>query len=318
MTPKAFGAKTSVTQRWGDLPERGTPASLRLIAWIAMYIGRWTARSLLYPITLYFVISARTARPVSYEYLRRVRGRPAHWWNVFRHFHCFAATILDRIYLLRGEFEHFDVTLHEKEILLEKIESGRGCILLGSHLGSFEVLRTLGVTQQNFPLKVLMDTTHNQNITRFLDSLNQRIASTVIVPDRPDTLLRVKESLDAGFLIGMLGDRVSSGDKTTQCQFLDAPASFPAGPILLAAIMHCPVILFFGLYRGGKRYEIYFEHFAEEITLRRDRRMEDVQHWMQRYAERLEYYARLAPYNWFNFYSLWDEPSFRESSKNDQ
>jgi predicted LPLAT superfamily acyltransferase len=306
MTPKAFGANTSVAPRWGDLPERGTPASLRLIAWIAMHIGRWTARALLYPITLYFVISARTARPVSYDYLRRVRGRPAHWWNVFRHFHCFAATILDRFYLLRGEFEHFDVTLHEKEILLEKIESGKGCILLGSHLGSFEVLRTLGVTQQNFPLKVLMDTTHNQNITRFLDSLNPRIASTVIVPDRPDTLLKVKESLDAGFLIGMLGDRVSSGDKTTQCQFLGAPATFPTGPVLLAAIMHCPVILFFGLYRGGKRYEIYFEHFAEEITLHRDRRTEDVQQWMQRYAERLEYYARLAPYNWFNFYSLWD------------
>ena len=63
----------------------------------------------------------------------------------------------------------------------------------------------------------------------------------------------------------MLGDRVSSGDKTTQCQFLGAPATFPAGPVLLAAIMHCPVILFFGLYRGGKRYDIYFEHFAEEI-----------------------------------------------------
>jgi predicted LPLAT superfamily acyltransferase len=218
----------------------------------------------------------------------------------------FAATILDRLYLLRGEFEHFDVTLHEKEILLQKIESGNGCILLGSHLGSFEVLRALGITQQNFPLKVLMDTSHNQNITRFLDALNKKIAETVIVPDRPDTLLRVKESLDTGFLVGMLADRVSSDDKTTQCQFLDAPVIFPAGPILLAAIMHCPVILFFGLYRGGKRYEIYFEHFAEEITLDRDRRTEDVQHWMQRYAERLEHYARLAPYNWFNFYSLWD------------
>jgi predicted LPLAT superfamily acyltransferase len=198
------------------------------------------------------------------------------------------------------------VALYDKEILLRKIESGKGCILLGSHLGSFEVLRALGVTQQNFPLKVLMDTAHNQNITRFLDSLNEKIASTVIVPDRPDTLLRVKESLDAGFLVGMLGDRVSSGDKTTQSQFLGAPATFPAGPALIAAIMHCPVILFFGLYRGGKRYEIYFEHFAEEITLHRDRRTEDVQHWMQRYAKRLEYYARLAPYNWFNFYSLWN------------
>jgi len=116
----------------------------------------------------------------------------------------------------------------------------------------------------------------------------------------------------------MLGDRVSSGDKTTQCQFLGAPAIFPAGPILLAAIMHCPVILFFGLYRGGKRYEIYFEHFAEEITLDRDRRTEDVQHWVQRYAERLEHYACLAPYNWFNFYSLWDQSLPRESAKNGQ
>ena len=271
-----------------------------------MHIGRRAARLLLYPITLYFVISARATRRVSYEYLKRVRGCPPHWWHVFRHFHCYAATILDRVYLLRGEFEHFDVTLHEKEMLHRQIESGKGCILLGSHFGSFEVLRTLGVTQQDFPLKVLMDIAHNQNITRFLDALNHKIASTVIVPDRPDTLLRVKESLDAGFLVGMLGDRVSSGDKTTQCRFFGSPATFPAGPILIAAMMHCPVILFFGLYRGGKRYEIYFEHFADDVILNRDHRAEDIQHWMQRYAERLEHYARLAPYNWFNFYPFWD------------
>jgi predicted LPLAT superfamily acyltransferase len=151
-----------------------------------------------------------------------------------------------------------------------------------------------------------MDTAHNENITRFLDALNQEIANTVIVPDRPDTLLRVKEGLDAGFLIGILGDRVTSDGKTTQCHFLGAPATFPAGPILLAAMMHCPVILFFGLYRGGKRYEIHFEHFAQEVILNRDRRAEHIQDWMQRYVERLEYYARLAPDNWFNFYSFWD------------
>src|SRR5216110_1635569 len=125
--------KVSKADRWTALPERGTPASLRLIAWIAVHIGRSAARLLLYPITLYFVIGARTARRVSYEYLKRVRGRPPHWWHVFRHFHCFAATILDRVYLLRGEFEHFGVTLHEKEILHLQIESVKGCMLLGSH-----------------------------------------------------------------------------------------------------------------------------------------------------------------------------------------
>jgi predicted LPLAT superfamily acyltransferase len=306
MIPQVLGTKASEADRWATLPERGTPTSLRVIAWIAAHIGRWGARLLLYPITLYFVITARSARRTSYEYLKRLRGESARWWHVFRHFHCFAATILDRVYLLRGDFERFGITVHGKEIVHRQIESRKGSILLGSHLGSFELLRALGVMQRSFSLKVLMDPLHNQNITRFFDALNREIAATVIAPDRPDTLIRVKESLDAGCFVGMLGDRVSGGDKTTQCQFLNASATFPAGPVLLAAMMRCPVILFFGLYRGGNRYEIYFEHFADEIDLDRVRRAENIQLWMQRYAERLEHYARLAPYNWFNFYPFWD------------
>ena len=306
MIPQVLGTKASEADRWTTLPERGTPASLRGIAWIAVHIGRSAARLLLYPVTLYFVITAHAARRVSYKYLKHVRGGSARWWHVFRHFHCFAATILDRVYLLRGEFDRFDVTVHGKQIVQRQLESAKGSILLGSHLGSFEVLRALGVMQRKFPLKVLMDTVHNQNITRFFDALNPKIAGTVIAPDQPDSLIKVKESLDAGCFVGMLGDRVSGGDKTTQCQFLGVPATFPAGPIILAAMMRCPVILFFGLYRGGKHYEIYFEHFADVIVLDRDRRAEHTHLWMQRYAERLEHYARLAPYNWFNFYPFWD------------
>src|SRR5207244_6216970 len=259
MIPQVLGTKASEADRWTTLPERGTPASLRVIAWIAVHIGRGAARLLLYPVTLYFVITAHAARRVSYQYLKRLRGGLDHCWHVFRHFHCFAATILDRVYLLRGEFERFRVSVHGKELLQRQIETGKGSILLGSHLGSFEVLRALGVMQRGFPLKVLMDAVHNQNITRFFDALNPKIAGTVIAPDRPDTLIKVKESLDDGCFIGMLGDRVFGADKTTQCQFLDGPARFPAVPVLLAAMMRCPVILFFGLFCVVIRYEIYFQ-----------------------------------------------------------
>jgi predicted LPLAT superfamily acyltransferase len=293
-------------ERWVSLPERGTPASLRLIAWIAERVGRGLARLLLVPITIYFLLTAHTARRASYEFLKRARGSSVHWWNVLRHFYCFATTILDRVYLLRSEFARFHVTIHGKELLQRQSENGRGCILLGSHLGSFEVLRALGLKQGGLSLKVLMNTAHNQNISRFFDELNPTIADTVIAPDRLDTLIRARESLDAGCFVGMLGDRVFGADKTTRCDFLGGTATLPAGPILLAAMMHCPVILFFGLYRGGNRYDIYFEHFADEIALNREHRTEEIQPWMQRYVARLEHYARLAPYNWFNFYSFWD------------
>ena len=303
MTPQAQPMHAA---RWAELPERGAPIPLRITGWIAVRIGRPIARLLLYPITLYFVLTGRTARRASQEYLTRLQGHRAKWWQVFGHFHCFAATILDRVYLLKGQFDRFDVTVHQKEVLDSQIETGNGCILLGSHLGSFEVLRTIGVTKKAFPLKVLMDISHNEKLTMFLDALNPEIASTVIVPDHPDTLLRVKESVDAGYLIGILGDRPTSDGKTAQCSFLGAPTSFPAGPIILAAMMHCPTILFFGIYRGGNRYEIFFEKFADHIVLNRERRSEEIQQWIQRYVERLEHYARLAPYNWFNFYPFWD------------
>jgi predicted LPLAT superfamily acyltransferase len=298
--------KDQHTRRWTALPERGTPTALRLIHWTARVFGRSVARLLLFPTTFYFLLSGHAVRRVSYEYLARVRGRPAHWWHVFRHLYYFATTILDRVYLLTGEFHRFDIKFHQRELLHRQVEHGQGCILLGSHLGSFEVLRALGVTRAEYPLKVLMDVVHNENLTRFLDALNPEIAGTVIVPDRPDTLLKVKECLDAGFLVGTLGDRPTSDGKTTQCQFLGAPATFPIGAIVIAAMMHCPVILFFGIYRGGNRYEIYFEKFADEIVLSRDHRAEGIQHWTQRYVARLEHYARLTPYNWFNFYPFWD------------
>jgi predicted LPLAT superfamily acyltransferase len=72
-------------------------------------------------------------------------------------------------------------------------------------------------------------------------------------------------------------------------------------------MLKAPVLLFFGLYLGGNRYALHFELFADEIAIRRDHRDEDVQLWTQRYADRLEHYARLTPYNWFNFYDFWGE-----------
>src|SRR5262245_59149972 len=226
MISEIVSPKRSEADRWVSVPERGTPASLGVVAWIAERVGRPLARLLLYPITAYFLITARTARRASYEFLKRARGRSVHWWHVLHHFYYFAATILDRVYLLRGEFDRFRITIHGKAALQGQGENGKGCILLGSHLGSFEVLRALGVTQGDFSLKVLMNTAHNQNISRFFDGLNPTIAGTVIAPDRPDTLIRARESLDAGSFLGMLGDRVVGADKTTRCHFLGAAATF--------------------------------------------------------------------------------------------
>src|SRR5436190_22826061 len=103
--------KTLHAPRWTEVPELGTPTLLPLVYWIAVRLGRSVARLLLYPIAAYFLCTAHTARRISLQYLRRL-GRPVHWWHALHHFYCFAATILDRFYLLRGEFQYFSVDVH--------------------------------------------------------------------------------------------------------------------------------------------------------------------------------------------------------------
>lgn len=294
-----------MSREWFKRRERSSDFWLRLIRWIALHLGRPVARSLLWPITLFYYVLSPSAVRDSRIFLSRALGRRAGFADVYRHLHSFASIILDRVYLLSGRDDLLDVRIHHAEDLHARVEQGQGCLLLGAHLGSFEVLRALGVHRKRFPLKVLMYPDHNQTITRLLNVLSPEVAETVIPLGRVDTLLKVKECLDQGDLIGMLGDRVAQSDKQVECSFMGEPARFPAGPMLLAVTLRVPVILFFGLYRGGKRYDIYFDLLTEVPDVQRADRDTVIQELTCRYAARLEYYARQAPYNWFNFYDYW-------------
>ena len=296
-----------MTARWIRQPERGSRSLIRLIGWIALNVGRWAARLLLYPITLYFILTARAQRRASRQFLSRALGRKARWWNVARHFHCFSGTILDRVYLVAGDRRRFDLQMHGVDVALEHVTAGRGHILLGAHLGSFEVMRMLAMTDDRVNMKVLMHADHNATLANLIYSLNPRFSESIIPIGGIDALLRVQECLNRGEMVGILGDRVVENDKTTRCRFFGHEATFPSGPVLLASMLKAPVLLFFGLYLGKNRYALHFELFADQIAIRRDHRAEDIRLWTQRYADRLEHYARLAPYNWFNFYDFWGE-----------
>ncbi len=297
----------SASANWANLSERGSTSALALIYWIGTSMGRPAGRLLLYPISVYFLLTASPQRRASIRFLRRVIGNHVGWWHVLRHIHTFAATILDRAFLLCGRFEEFDIRVHAGEIVLDKVRSKKGCILLGSHLGSFEALRVLGTSQMRFPLKVLMNVEHNPSITRFFNVLNPEVASTVIPVRGPNALLEVKDKLDQGYVIGTLGDRVVNRERSLPCRFLGGDARFPVGPILIAAMTRCPVILAFALYAGGNRYDVYFELLTDGIQPAHRPRSEVVQGWLQRYADRLAHYTCLSPYNWFNFFDFWDD-----------
>jgi predicted LPLAT superfamily acyltransferase len=296
-----------VKQQWLERPEAGTALQYKLLSAFARFCGRGAARLVLYPITLYFLLRRAPERRASRAYLERVHGRKASLRQVARHIHSFAAVILDRAFLLAERFKRFDIRVYGLDDLRSAWGQQRGVLVFGSHLGSFDALRVLAQLRPDVKVRVVIDVEQNPALSGVLNALNPELARSIINPRRDgmSTALAIKEALDEKALVTLLVDRARPGNEVLLCDFLGHPAPFPVSPWQLAAALKVPVVLCFGLYRGGNRYDLYFEPFADSLAVERARRDEHLKETVHRFAARLEHYARDAPYNWFNFYDFW-------------
>jgi predicted LPLAT superfamily acyltransferase len=289
---------------WREAPERGTAGGMALMARLTLGLGRGATRCILLPLCLYYYAAAPQVRRASRAFLARALGREPGARDVLRHFHSYASTLHDRMLLAAGRSEAFDIAVSGADKIDRMLAFGRGCLLVGSHLGSFEVLRALERTSV-YRVSVVMHEANARRMQALFSRLAPGLQQRVIASGRPDTMLRIKECLERGEIVGILGDRPLSEERTASRDFLGAPARFPLGPWLLAAVLGCPVGLFFGLYRGGARYEIELERVSDGELVPRETREAAATSQLERYVARLEHHARRAPYNWFNFYDFW-------------
>ncbi|MBM0104447.1 hypothetical protein JM946_06800 [Steroidobacter sp. S1-65] len=302
-------------QQWLDRPEAGSPFGYRLISTFALLCGRTAARLVLFPITAFFLAKRGPERRASREYLQLALGRKVRLLDVAKQFYTFAAVILDRVFLLSERFKRFDIRVHGLDELRAQWEKKQGVLVLGSHLGSFDALRVLAEFRRDVKVRVVLDVEQNPALTRILNALNPELARSIINArqDGAVTALAIKEALDEAALVTLLVDRARPGNQVTIADFLGRPAPFPTGPWQIAAALKVPVVLCFGLYRGGNRYDLYFEVFAETLRVERADREASLNAIVQRFADRLAHYTRGAPYNWFNFYDFWQLNSHSDS-----
>jgi predicted LPLAT superfamily acyltransferase len=300
-----------VTREWLDRPEGGSAWALRLFAAVARGFGRTVSRLVLLPITAYFMLRRAPERQASRDYLARVLGRAPTWLEVARHIHTFAGVTLDRVYFLTGELQRFDVRLIGIEQLHDAMDLGRGVLLIGAHVGSFDALRAASRLRPDVTVRVVLDAEHSPALSAILRQLNPGIAAGIINPRQDGTAvaLEIGAALNEGALVTMLGDRGRPGNATAAVNFLGSVARFPTAPWQIAAALHVPIVLCAGLYRGGRRYDLHFELLTDRLQIERRHREQQLQRVIQDFADRLAALVREAPYNWFNFYDFWNEPA---------
>jgi predicted LPLAT superfamily acyltransferase len=294
---------------WRKIPEAGTVFGIRVIVLLARTFGRRIAGWCLYFPALYYALFRGAARRASRDYLRRI-GQPATFANVVRHLHTFAQVSLDRLFFLMGRWDSFCFEHRNHDLLVEAAKTGRGVLLVGAHLGSFEVMRCRA-KQFGIPINVVVDFTNAERVNGVLRSLAPDIDTRLISigTDPVAAMLAIRAAIDRGEVVAILGDRkpaaTADNKRLVVAEFLGADAAFPAGPWLLAHTLRCPVYFVAGLYTRPNHYALHFEFLADEVRLDRHERAAALARYARTYASMLETYARSAPLNWFNFFDFW-------------
>ena len=137
---------------------------------------------------------------------------------------------------------------------------GRGILLFGAHFGSYEATRVLGLSRPDIRFRTVIDIDQNPMMSRLLNALNPALAATVINSREAGPMSRSRSRTPwRGRARRRCSRTGASRRQTAETPFWEAPRGFRPQPWELAAALGAPVMLCFGVYRGGNRYHLCFE-----------------------------------------------------------
>lgn len=306
-------------QHWSKRQERGTVLGIKALLAVYSLLGRPIFNLMLKLVMGYYYLTGKQARQASEQYLQHLQSYanrrqitlPNHL-SSYNHLLSFGHTMLDKLAAWKGDFSVKNLTIHGQELFQALAERKQGVLLLGSHLGNIELCRALGRRHSHIKINALVFTEHAERFNTVMKAINPNSELNLIQVSRlgPDTAILLQQKIEQGEWVVIVGDRTSTSKETRAvwADFLGQPAPFPQGPFMLASVLKAPVYLLFGLRDERSKtphFNVYFEHFSDNIDLPRKERQAALAQVVQRYADRLEHYTLQAPLQWYNFFNFW-------------
>jgi len=268
--------------------------------------------------TGYFLFFPRRVA-VSVRFYRRLfpgRGRWHPLRCAWRQYHRFVHVFLDRYRLAQGE--NIATTFEGWEHIVAATESGRGGIILMSHVGSWEVAARLllryGQKHPRMKLLLYLGAKHKEQIERRQKTSVEEIGIRVIsVPENGGSATDILEGLNflrEGGLVSLTGDRLWSRDqKAVTVRFAGGEARIPEIPYILSMLSGAPLLIFFGYRTGEGGYHLVAHPPLFVAAASRTERRTAVASAAQTYADLLAETVQSHPCEWYHFEPFLTDPA---------
>lgn len=259
-------------------------------------------------IVFFYTIFNKQGRNSSKIYFEKL-GKKDNWlksyFRTFLHFYSYGQVLLDRTFITIKSKNPFENEYPEPGLFRSLMKQKTGILLIGSHMGNYEYG---GALMQKFSKEVymMMLKVYDEKLGIFLDILHKKRAYQVIDLDDPLVASqKAVEKLQQGSVVGVMGDR-DLQRKGVQVDFLDGKIRIPLGPFYLASFANVPII-FIWCFKNKMKYQIYVKgpfHFP--VVSNAKERNKEAAELAQIFAKLLEEMVRKYPYQWFNFFNIWE------------
>lgn len=312
--------------RWAEKAERGSGAALRLLLRVIRALGPRTGRWVAHPVAAYFLLTDREARRASRAYFehlaslpegRLALGHAPGWRDGYRNLLEFCISVFDRVCVWAGQDDHLQLEhrgaghfAHLPDAEGERANrlGKRGAIIVGAHLGTFDMMRHICM-DADVPVMPVVYGDNAETINRFFAGLNPDFPLDLIHirPGERNASFEIRRAVESGAFVVIMGDRVPvAGEARQTLPFLGGRARFPEGPFALAALIGCPLMFAVATRVGEFSYRVESQPLYDGGRVPRAERAKAVEEMATRYAAALEAACLRAPHQWFNFFDFWE------------
>lgn len=261
-------------------------------------------------VTFYFFLFVRNKNIKFYfRDIHKLKGL-AFQKALYRNYLMLGEVLVDKIAFLVKPRVHFTFDYEGEEYLHEMAAGGKGGMLIGAHMGNWELAGNL-LDRIDSKVNVLMLDAEHQSIKALLESYKVLSKFEVIlIRDDFSHLIKIREALERNEFVVMHGDRYVDGNGVIELDFMAAKAKFPVGPLYMASKFAVPVSFVYTLKDRATHYHFYAtkpEIFPYPASLKR--RREDIRVMVEKYVSNLEFMVKRYPTQWFNYFPFWEDES---------
>lgn len=285
---------------------RGGSLGYQFFIWLIKGVGVRAAYAFLCLVVVYFIPFAPKATCSVWCYARQRLGYGCFRSVVFllKNYYRLGQVLIDKVAIGAGRTRayHFDFGTHYKEFL-EVLNHNRGVIMIGAHVGNWEIGAPF-FDEYGKKMNIVMFDAEYQKIKELLEQQSSG-RNYKVIPVNEDNLthvFRIKDALDRQEYVCFQGDRYVEGSQVLPAQLLGKEAAFPAGPYLLASRLDVPVVFYFAVRERGMHYAF---HFIVAEPVRRSKDVKPEQALLLQYVAALESIVKKYPEQWFNYYNFW-------------